>query len=110
MGEWRGKETVAAARTGAAAGVRDAAQYLLRESRQHVPTEDNDLYESAELDVDTSAQKATVFYDTEYAVFQHEDTTFVHDDGEAKYLERPLDRNFDRILEEIAGPIRQALS
>ena len=81
------------AETTSKAAVRDVAEYVLAESIQEVPVLDHDLQRSGEVrelggDGEISC---AVFYDTPYAVVQHEDMTFNHKPGrKAKYLEDPM--------------------
>ena len=42
----------------------------------------------------------------DYALIQHERTDFHHQDGEAKYLERPLNENAQRYISRIRDEIR----
>lgn len=70
------------------AGVRDCANFLLDESRKQVPIDTGALSRSGAIDV--NGLKATVSYDTPYAVRQHEGVTYTHQRGrKAKYLEDP---------------------
>lgn len=74
-----------------AAAAEDIAQYVLGEAVKEVPHEDGDLQASGKVSVDESAGVAAVSFDTPYAVRQHEDMTYKHDEGrKAKYLEDPF--------------------
>ena len=44
-----------------------------------------------------------------YAAVQHEHTEFHHETGEAKYLEKAINDNQDRILGHLAESVRDAL-
>ncbi|SJN34160.1 hypothetical protein [Mycetocola reblochoni] len=52
--------------------------------------------------------EATVSYDTPYAVIQHERLDFHHSEGQAKYLEGPLEENRGTLQELIATEVRRA--
>lgn len=73
----------------------DEAAYLIGEhildtSNRHVPHELGDLERSGRV-TDPEDGEATVYYDTPYAVVQHEDLTLQHDAGRtAKYLENAM--------------------
>lgn len=73
----------------------DAAAYamgehILQVGNSHVPHEDGTLERSGAVS-DPHDGEATVYYDTPYAVVQHEDLTLQHDAGRtAKWLENAL--------------------
>lgn len=71
-----------------AKGLRDATEHVLGVSRSRVPIEEATLERSGSAHVDRENLRGYVYYDTPYAVVQHEDLTFAHDAGrQAKYLE-----------------------
>ena len=74
------------------AALQDVAEYVLGESIQQVPHEEGDLQSSGKVSVDEGSSMVAVSYDTPYAVRQHEEMTYQHDDPgrKAKYLEDPL--------------------
>lgn len=97
-------------RDGAAAGLHDAAEHVLGESNRRVPLEEGTLERSGRTSVDPGRLEAAVSYDTPYAVVQHEDLTFHHDQGrEAKYLEKTMAAEVDQIRKIIAARIRAEL-
>ena len=53
---------------------------------------------------------AIVGFSAYWALFQHEDLTYHHDDGEAKFLEIPLTTERDAALEIIAARLREGLT
>lgn len=76
------------------AAANDAAylmgEHILDTSNRHVPHELGDLERSGRV-TDPDLGEVTVYYDTPYAVVQHEDMTLQHDAGRtAKYLENAL--------------------
>lgn len=50
-----------------------------------------------------------VGYSADYALEQHEDLTFEHDTGQAKYLEQPFNENFDKYIDQISKKIDDAI-
>lgn len=65
-------------------------EHILDTSNRHVPHELGDLERSGRV-TDPEDGQVTVYYDTPYAVVQHEDLTFQHDAGRtAKYLENAM--------------------
>ena len=107
---WTGDQAIAKARKAAADGLEDGAEHLLAESNQGVPHMEGVLETSGDLDVDRTALEASVFYDTPYAVRQHEDQSLHHGNGRhAQYLELALATNQGAILDYIAAQVRAAL-
>lgn len=69
----------------------DVAEYVLAQAMQEVPHEDGDLQASGKVSTDPANQRAAVSFDTPYAVRQHEEMSWKHDEGrKAKYLEDPM--------------------
>jgi hypothetical protein len=91
-------------------GLQLAAEHLLAASSVLVPLEEGDLDRSGEVSVDESEPAAAVSYDRPYAVRQHEELTWRHDQGrEAKYLEKPMSTERDTMLRLLAAPLRDTL-
>ena len=68
---------------------KDVAEYVLGQAIEQVPLEDGDLSNSGK--VSAQGNKAVVYFDTPYAVRQHEEMNWKHDEGrKAKYLEDPM--------------------
>ncbi|MDQ0377961.1 minor capsid protein [Amycolatopsis thermophila] len=98
-----------AIRAGLVRGVQEVTEDLKRESQNLVPYDQGDLSRSAKTSMDTSGPtvQGAVSYDTAYAVRQHEETTWRHQDGRtAKYLATPLRANSGRYQEHIAQAIQ----
>lgn len=90
-------------------GLGDAGRHVRDVSRKRAPTDEGDLAASGSLTVDAADLRATISYDTPYAVKQHEDLTLKHDDGTAKYLEGPLYEEARTVRKLIAAPVRRVL-
>ncbi len=106
---WYGREVNAIIRKAAADGLLEAAEALRADAAQEVPLEEGTLQRSGEVDIDRQVLKATVSYDTPYAVKQHEDRTLSHPNGrKAKYLEDPANANAARYMGHVAQRIKQA--
>jgi hypothetical protein len=104
--DWQGPQVSKATRLAAADGLREASEFLLGESLKVVPREEAILAASGATDVDPVSMRATVSFDTPYAARQHEELTWRHRPGQtAKYLERPLEQNQQRLQEIIARTI-----
>lgn len=66
-----------------------AGYHVLGVSNEQVPHEVGDLMRSGGVAVEND--EVAVYYDTPYAVVQHEDMSLRHDDGRnAKYLENAV--------------------
>lgn len=89
---WRGDEAKKHAHKGAVSGLWRAAEHVLEESRRLVPVEEGTLLRSGFVSVDAANLRAAISYNTPYAIRQHEEMDWHHDDGQqAKYLEQPID-------------------
>jgi hypothetical protein len=109
--KWRGDIITEAQQRGAVKGVGIAAEHLLGEARKLVPHEEGTLERSGVASVDEGEMKAAVSFDTPYAVRQHEELTWKHDEGRtAKYLETPADTEQGIMRDLVAAQIRRALS
>jgi hypothetical protein len=98
------------ARAGAARGLALAMEHLLTESRKQVPLEEGTLERSGVAVTDAEALLGAVSYDTKYAVRQHEELGWKHDEGrKAKYLEDPLNQEGSTMLALVAAQVRRAL-
>jgi hypothetical protein len=97
----------------ASAAVGDAAEVALEEANRTAPIEEGVLIGSGSVDVEPLRHfkaRASVFYDTPYAVRQHEDTRLRHDEGRrAKWLERTLAEQGRRLGKIIAAGIKARL-
>lgn len=108
--EWDGDRVKAALADASFEGLQLAGQHLLQVSSGLVPHEEGDLERSGDTDEDRAAQAVSVFYDRPYAVVQHEDLTFKHDEGrQAKYLEVPMHTEKDVMLKLIASAASEAV-
>lgn len=104
-------EILEAERKGAVKGLKKAAEHLLQVSRELVPHEEGKLEDSGTVsDVDEDNLRVAVSYDMPYAVRQHEELTWKHDEGrQAKYLEEPMVDEQDTMRDLIAAEIRRSL-
>lgn len=97
-------------RPAAARGLGLAMEHLLTESRKEVPIEEATLERSGAAIVDAETLRGAVSYDTPYAVRQHEELDWRHDEGrKAKYLEDPLNQEGETMLALVATQVRRAL-
>lgn len=109
--DWDGVAVTADMRAAAVDGLKLGAEHLLGESRKEVPLEEGVLERSGVATVDAASLTAAVSYDTPYAVPQHEELDWRHDEGrKAKYLEDPAAREAPVIGEIVAAAIRRKLT
>ncbi|QMU22893.1 hypothetical protein [Gordonia rubripertincta] len=107
--EWNDDDVLALIEEAVERGLQTGADLLLEESNRLAPIETGDLIRSGNTAVDS--EEAAVGYNTPYAIRQHEDLSYRHDSGrEAKFLEKALNRNADRIIDTVADEIREHLS
>lgn len=107
---WQGGRLGASRRGRAAAeeGLQKALEHLLTESRKLVPLDEGTLERSGR--VVRAGLNGIVTYDTVYARRQHEEVGWKHLPGRsAKYLEIPLNRDRDVMLQLMAVPLRRWL-
>ena len=109
--QWFGQEAKTRTRAGAVDGLRTAAMFTLTEANRTVPLDQGPLQRSGGTYVDDAALEAVVYYNTPYAVRQHEELHYRHPkQGRAKWLELTVQEQRDRIQQIIATQIRKALS
>jgi len=116
---WHGAKVKDAERRGTGRGLYLGAEHVLEEANRIVPFEDGDLERSGHAWppeqvglVGGEGMQTAVTYDTPYAVDQHEELDYQHDEGrQAKYLETPInDAGVRSKVEElIAREIKAAL-
>ncbi|MBB4915095.1 hypothetical protein [Streptosporangium saharense] len=100
----------AKAHQAAARGLRMGVEHVLQVSRTQVPLEEATLERSGAASVDDKQLRATISYETPYAVVQHENLTYKHAPGrKAKYLEDPARDEAQIVQRLIAAQIRRAL-
>lgn len=115
---------------GSVKGLAKALLFVGTESQQRAPVETGDLRGSLEIDIDSTkiaegkkgggirivgeapetGTVGTVSYNTPYAANQHEHVEYDHPlGGEAKFLEKVLNSEQDRILRLIADEVMNDL-
>lgn len=87
--------------------MRDIGQDLLGKSVRRAPLDIGDLRGSGFSEVDGTT--TTVGFTEVYALRQHEELNYRHQDGEAKYLENPLKENIDRYVKYLADSVGKAV-
>lgn len=106
---WRGAEILERAKAAAEEGLIAGVEYLAYASKIEVPVDTGTLERSCDTDYEYDDLEGIVYYDTPYAVRQHEDLDYHHPFGKAKYLEDPLYDHEEVILDLIASAIRRGL-
>lgn len=107
---WHGPKATRVVHGAAVKGLTLGAEHLLGVSKAIVPIDDGTLEHSGVASVDAGQLKAAVSYDTVYAVRQHEELDWEHDEGrQAKYLEEPMHAETETILAIIAAEERKAI-
>lgn len=104
---WKGQKFVGAERAGARNGVRAAGEYLLSKAVPLAPKDTGALRRSGRVRGVNAEPIVEVVFDTPYAVIQHENETYHHDDGQAKYLEQPLVEEAQTMQQIMAQSIRR---
>jgi hypothetical protein len=84
-----------------------AGEFLLEQANRTVPIEESILEGSGAVDGDRERLEVAVYYDTPYAIYQHEETDLQHDPGRrAKWLELTLQEQSDRIERIVANGLK----
>jgi hypothetical protein len=103
---WKGDLVLEQFERGAEKGVKLAAEHVRGVAVNRAPKDTGALRNTGTATTD--GLTGAVSFDTDYAVRQHEETTWYHEDGEAKYLETALDSEVDVARQIIAAQIRKA--
>lgn len=96
-----------AAATAAPIGAGKAMEHIRGVSVALTPEDTGHLIGTADVQVD--GNDASLTYDGPYARRQHEELTWRHEKGQAKYLEQPMHTERDTALAIVAKEIRDAL-
>lgn len=110
---WHGPNVLKREREAAGRGLTKGAEFLLDKARRLAPHEKGDLERSGTASVDKQQLRAAISFDRPYAVEQHENLAYRHDEGrQAKYLEEPMnDRsNHATMMKIFQAEIRRGLS
>ena len=100
----------AAVRAAAAQGLSDGAELILEETVRTIPIEEATLARSGTTSLDAARLRATVAFDTPYAVRQHEDLTLRHDPGRrAKFLELTMAEQARKVGQVIQTRVKAVL-
>jgi hypothetical protein len=107
------EQIAARMRAGAEQGLKLAAEQILATARQRVPHEEGTLERSGAPTAPFETANGVaiqVSFNTPYAVRQHEELDWRHDDGrQAKYLESALHDEAEAAKQLIAQAIKNAL-
>lgn len=107
---WSGDLATQQIREAAMDALVDASEFVLQEANETAPIEESTLIKSGAVSVDRRGLRTAVTYDTPYARRQHEDTRLRHDPGRrAKWLQRTLDEERQRVFKFIGARIRKAV-
>lgn len=105
--QWNGDRIAKAVNTAAKRGSRLAGEHLRTTAVNRTPLETGHLRSTAKVTSDDS--RTAVSYNTVYAVKQHEELSYRHKDGQAKYLESATVSERAKMREIIAAQIKGAL-
>lgn len=106
--KWNGNEIARAVDNAVPVLLRDAAEVILDESNKIAPIDEGTMISTGNVSVD--GNKATVSYDTPYALKQHENDTLQHKNGrQAHFLLKAFDNNQRRVVAYIASELGKRL-
>jgi len=105
--DWHGDNVRKKINTAAHRGLVKGLEFIKQESVKVVPKDTGLLEKSANIAFNNDMQ-GVVFYDTPYAIRQHEELNFRHAEGRiAKYLELPFQQNQMKALQIIQREIKK---
>lgn len=108
--DWDTKQIRANVKDAAIDILKNAGEFILDESNKIAPIDEGTLINSGGVSVDENDLTVNIFYDTPYAVRQHEDMALKHTNGRsAKFLERAARENADRIAKYISDQLRKVI-
>lgn len=96
-------------------GIREAAEFLLDMSRPLVPIRTGQLIASGHVEDDGDFSKYVVYEATDpnsgydYAPIQHEELSFNHTYGQAKYLEEPYFNFMEDMISIVADNVQKGI-
>ncbi|MDQ1738103.1 MAG: hypothetical protein QOH56_4354 [Pseudonocardiales bacterium] len=98
-------------------GLLAAGKALLAVSSARAPYDPNSRHEvhmrdtgRAELVIEAESDAVAIAYSAFYAAIQHEDMTYKHERGEAKFLERTMLEAGESAFEPVAAAMREVTS
>jgi hypothetical protein len=119
---WMGNDVNVACRFYGGEATKRCAEDLLAKSQVLVPVKTGELRASGSVEEIGETRTGNVIYEVRYesdkeydggtfrnAVAQHEDLTYKHEQGEAKYLEKPYKENVELYKQIIAEEIRKGM-
>lgn len=113
---WNTNQIKASIHGGAEEGTRRCAEHLLEEAQELVPLRTGRLSISGALNPTQKGFTVRFYADShsdsnfDYAIIQHEDTSFLHRNGRTHhYLRIPLERNKEMYRQWIAESVRDKL-
>jgi hypothetical protein len=107
--QWIGRRVTQEVIKATLQGMYKGGELLLEKSNAIVPLDEGPLQDSGAVDTD-KVSKVSVYYDTDYAIDQHENLQYSHSAGrEAKYLENSALRNEAGIIETVGEETKKIL-
>lgn len=105
---WDGDLARSLARAGIRDGLEAGAELVLQESDKLVPYQSGALEESGAVTRFTETTYVVSY--ARHPILAHEDLTFHHKHGQAKYLETALNANSAEVLDLIAAAVTERLA
>jgi hypothetical protein len=107
--DWHGEAVARRARRGADRGVEAGAEHVRDVSVTRAPERTGALRASARAVHEPGTGTAAVTFDADYAVYQHENLDYRHDDGGPKFLETAMVSERGAVARLVQAEIRAAL-
>lgn len=107
--DWHGDAVARQVRRGADRGVAAGAEHVRDVSVDRAPRRTGALRASARTVQEPGTATAAVTFDADYAVYQHENLDYQHDDGGPKFLETSLVSERNAVARIAQAEIRRAI-
>ncbi|GAB3467106.1 hypothetical protein [Actinophytocola sediminis] len=105
---WNGDALAGRARRGADQGAEAGADHVRDVAARRAPRLTGALRASARVVREPKTGTAAVTFDADYAVYQHEDLDYRHDDGGPKFLETALVSERRAVARLMQAEVREA--
>jgi hypothetical protein len=107
--DWHGDAVARRARRDADRGIAAGADHIRDVAVRRAPTRTGALRASARTVAEPGSGTAAVTFDADYAVYQHENLDYRHDDGGPKFLETAMVSERGAVARLVQAEIRAAL-
>jgi len=106
---WNGPLVDRAIRQAAFRALHTGAEHILSKAIDQAPLDKGPLRRSGTVTDNEQEGEVSISFNTPYARRQHEELTWRHTDGKAKYLEDPFNEHKALVIRRVRAEIERAL-